>query len=403
MSVKMRILVLSQYFDPDVTAAAFRVTETCDLLIEKGHEVEVITTFPHKSNVLHGPDVDNRVWVRKLEIRKYQGRGTFDYLFHYCSFAVKALFLGIILGIKRRPDVIWATSPPLTCGSAGAIVSLVLRIPLVLDVRDIWPDSAAAAGVVSEDSRWFKLAQSLERFTYSKAREITCVSSSMKQHLCAKAPKKEVSVIFNGIRHSYLAKSLGTSAIEKRIVYAGNLGRAQGVELFVDSFIQSNVKAIDTEWKLVLIGDGVLREAIEQKIARLGAGDQIKVLAPMGKSDLFEYLRASNTLLMGLKDHPALALTIPSKVFDYLAADRPIIAMVAGEAAQLLRNNPYNRIIKPGDGVALTNEFITLTTREYPSEYPISNYSFLKASFIREENTTRLEGVLKHASAKVEA
>ena len=95
MQGKMRILVLSQYFEPDVTAAAFRVTETCDWLNRRGHEVQVITAFPHKSTVSPGPDIEKRSWVRKIGIREYQGRGTLDYLLHYCSFAVKALFLGI--------------------------------------------------------------------------------------------------------------------------------------------------------------------------------------------------------------------------------------------------------------------------------------------------------------------
>jgi len=162
------------------------------------------------------------------------------------------------------------------------------------------------------------------------------------------------------------------------------------------------VNAIDAGWKLMLIGDGVLKEAIKKKIAEFGVGDQIRILPPMGKAELFEYMRASNTLLMGLRSHPALALTIPSKVFDYLAVNRPIIAMVTGEAARLVRDNSYNRVIEPGNGEALAKEFRRLTSREYPSKYPISNHSLLKTSFTREENTMRLEDVLRRASTKVE-
>ena len=398
----MRILVLSQYFYPDVTAAAFRVTETCDLLSQRGHDVQVITAYPHKSGVSPGSDAEKRAWVRKLHIREYKGRGIVDYLLHYWSFAAKTLLLGTVLGIRIRPDVIWATSPPLTCGSVGAIISSILRIPLVLDIRDIWPDSAAAAGVISDDSRWFRLAQSLERFTYRKARALTCVSNTMKQHLCGKVDENRVNVVFNGVSESRLSESSAVSKIEKRIVYAGNLGRAQDVEIFVDSFVRANVNAIDAGWKLMLIGDGVLKEAIKKKIAEFGVGDQIRILPPMGKTELFEYMRASNTLLMGLRSHPALALTIPSKVFDYLAVNRPIIAMVTGEAARLVRDNSYNRVIEPGNGEALAKEFRRLTSREYPSKYPISNHSLLRTSFTREENTMRLEDVLRRASTKVE-
>ena len=402
MSLKMRILVLSQYFYPDVTAAAFRVTETCDLLSQRGHDVQVITAYPHKSGISPGSDAEKRAWARKLHIREYKGRGIVDYLLHYWSFAVKALLLGTFLGFRIRPDVIWATSPPLTCGSVGAIISSVLRIPLVLDVRDIWPDSAAAAGVISEDSRWFRLAQALERFTYRKAQALTCVSKTMKRHLCEKVDEKRVNVVFNGVSESRLSESSVASKIEKRIVYAGNLGRAQNVEIFVDSFIRAKVNLIDAGWKLMLIGDGALKEAIKKKIAKLELDDHIRMLPPMGKAELFEYMAASNTLLMGLKSHPALALTIPSKVFDYLAVNRPIIAMVTGEAARLVRENPYNRVIEPGNGEALAKEFRRLTSREYPSKYPISNHSLLKTSFTREENTMRLEDVLRRVSTKVE-
>ena len=135
------------------------------------------------------------------------------------------------------------------------------------------------------------------------------------------------------------------------------------------------------------------------KVAKLNVGNLIKILSPMRKPELFDYLMSSNTLLLGLKDHPAFALTIPSKVFDYLAMNRPIVAMVSGEAASLLRENPYNKIVPPEDGKALTAELVQLINGVFPSEYPISNHSLLKQTYTREKNTICLEHVLERASS----
>ena len=104
----MKILVFSQFYEPDITAAAFRISETCNLLRRRGHQVQVITAQPHKSSAVAKGNFVEEPWVLKLSIRKYKGRGVFDYLLHYLSFASRALVKGLLLGFRFRPEVIWA-------------------------------------------------------------------------------------------------------------------------------------------------------------------------------------------------------------------------------------------------------------------------------------------------------
>ncbi len=396
----MKILVFSQFYEPDITAAAFRISETCNLLRRRGHQVQVITAQPHKSSAAAKGNFVEEPWVLKLSIRKYKGRGVFDYLLHYLSFASRALVKGLLLGFRFRPEVIWASSPPLFCGSVGALVSMILRVPLILDVRDIWPDSAVAAGMLRQESLSYQLARLLEKFTYRRAHRLTCVSNSMRQYLVSELGHDNVVVIFNGVLEANLDASQPAGKIEKRVVYAGNLGRAQGVEMLVDCFLRLVEHRKDNGWELVLVGDGALKDQIEDKITRFRGGKKAKILAPMLKPDLCEYLKHSGILYIGVKKHPSLAMTIPSKVFDYMAVNRPIVAAVSGESANLIRKNPYNRVIAPEDGDSLTKALVDLIGTGFPSQYPQSNHQFIRQKFTREAGTTLIEDVFRQVIVK---
>src|SRR3954463_10134280 len=145
----MRILVLSQYYIPDVTAAAFRLSETAELLARSGADVVVLTSVPHKSNV-QAPAAHEEltsVRVERSKLKPLTGTGTKAYLFHYLSYVYGTVARGARLWARGwTPDVILASSPPLFVGLAARVLSLLMRRPFVLDVRDIWPDSAVAVG-----------------------------------------------------------------------------------------------------------------------------------------------------------------------------------------------------------------------------------------------------------------
>ena len=141
------ILVVSQFYHPDITAAAFRIRETAEILVALGHRVTVVTAEPHKGAVADETAVDDgQVTVIRVPIEKYQGGGKWRYIRHYLSFMVNAVRYGRH-GVDR-PDVVWASSPPLFVGVAGLILARLLGARFTLDIRDLWPDSAVVVGQI---------------------------------------------------------------------------------------------------------------------------------------------------------------------------------------------------------------------------------------------------------------
>ena len=198
----MRILLISQFFAPDITAAAFRLTDFAQLLAKRGHELQVITTHPYKAQVTEVDDSQfeqQGISVKRCHIKDVVGSGARAYLKHYMSFVRGSVRLGI--GIWRngwRPDVIYVSSPPLFVGLAGRCLAMVFRRPWVFEVRDIWPDTAVAAGQLSPDGRAYRIGRQMERYFYRKADHITCVSRPMSDYLKQES-STDVTVIYNGV------------------------------------------------------------------------------------------------------------------------------------------------------------------------------------------------------------
>ena len=180
----MNILVISQYYAPDITAAAFRISETVELMRLAGHDVRVVTAFPHKSEVSVNEEADRRMGVVRVPVAPIGGGGASRYLNHYLSFMRRSA----IAGLKQRlgswcPAIIWASSPPLFTGLTGRLLSIIYNCPLVFDVRDIWPEFAVSAGQISPTGRAYQVGRILERVLYNSAHHITCVSKAMADYI----------------------------------------------------------------------------------------------------------------------------------------------------------------------------------------------------------------------------
>ena len=395
----MKILVISQFFEPDITAAAFRITETCDLLRKSGHDLLVITTRPHKGTVSTGDGAQSRSWVLRASIRSYHGRGRIDYLMHYLSFLVSGLVSGYFRGRSWQPDVIWATTPPLFVGLLGVLLSKVLRAPLVLDVRDVWPDAVVAAGMLREGSLLYRLGQMMETELYVRARTITCVSKCMKEYIASKCRDTEVVLVYNGVVSSVLEGLPAHREIEERIVYAGNLGRVQGLNVLVSAFDLLIREQADGGRQLVLVGEGALKSLIIQQINNLKIRERVEILGPMPKKELLNYLGKSEILFIGLDSHPSLEITVPSKVFDYLAVGRPIVAALGGEGKDIIGRCSENYLANSSDITSIKNGFKLLIQKASPVTHIECNVDLVREEFTREYSTGVLEEVFSRAVA----
>ncbi len=396
---RLHILIVSQFYAPDITAAAFRITETADLLREDGHDVRVITTFPHKSRVACDDEQDARNGVYRVPVAPVDGGGARRYLSQYFSFVRRSLWLGLKQRLGPwRPDVVWTSSPPIFTGITGYALARFYRCPLVFDVRDVWPQSAVSAGQIREGGRALKLGKQLEKALYNRADHITCVSQAMADYIATRTATP-TTVIYNGVLSKYAAQSR-PAEIRKRILYAGNLGRVQGLDVPIRAFAAAARQGLFNGWTLEFAGGGAVAAELTQLAAQLGMSARILFHPPMGKEQAMREMAQSALLLISLKADDVFELTIPSKVFDYLIVGRPILFGIRGEGRDILNATGGNVAFDPGDERSLFNA-LDLAWREFTTLEAKSaeNPRAVIGKYLREHNCAKLIDVFKGVRA----
>jgi len=340
-----RILVMSQFYYPDITAAAFRIKETVDLLAAMGHSVHVIAARPHKAVVGDSPIDDGNVRVTRAPIVSYVGGGKWNYIAHYLSFMVSSVWAS-----WKHPskfDIVWASSPPLFVGLAGWAVSRLKKAKFVLDIRDIWPDSAATTGQIRADGPMFRMAKLVEKWLYHAADRITCVAQPMAEYIESYNVERP-AVIYNAIPGHYLDAA---EAAEKKsacpaagepltVAYVGNMGYCQNLSLVLAA--AEKLHAADERGvRFLLVGEGAEKAKLEARVRDAGLRN-IEICGAVPKAEALRIAVASSALVLLLKDDGTMDKTIPSKVFDYLAAGRPILFGLQGEARSILASTGGN-------------------------------------------------------------
>lgn len=405
----LRILVITQFFTPDITAAAFRLADTATLLVREGHEVCVVTAEPHKGRAEGDSGehpLPDGLRIERCPIKPILGTGARAYTRHYLSFLRSSIARG--WRIRRsgwRPDVVFASSPPLFTGLSGRIVAGLFRCPLVLDIRDVWPDSAVAAGQLAEDGFAYKIGRWLERYLYRKARHISCVANPMREYIVSQT-KTPVTVAYNGVWRDAASETLGRMSAtvnERTLLYAGNLGHVQELNLLVTVFAALRREGRLKAWRLRLIGAGVQRDNLANQIAELDATEYISLEPPVSRKRVADEFARADALFLNLKRDRALEKTIPSKVFDYLVAARPIVAGLIGEGRDVLESTGANVCCDPGSEDALRGALEEVNQRfaELDRMAPM-NQRLVLERFTREVAAELLLKVFKSVTGRVD-
>lgn len=355
----MRVLVLSQHFIPEVTAGRFRVEPIVEELVRRDHAVQVICAVPnHPRGVIEegyrgsahlrrkvlGADVDY-VWVMTMPTKTLLRRLAF-----YGSYATMASAIGLR---APKPDVILATSPPLPVGAAGAALALRHRAPWVLDVRDVWPEAAVALGELSEGPL-VSAAERLERRLYRSADAMVTVNEAFREQIARRAgTSARVEVIPNGTTRSWLAAgeqspdrgALGLPSDRFIWAYAGNIGLAHGLDIAVEA-----AAMLSEKFMLLIIGAGPRREEIERLAAQVPGG-RVELRPLMPPEEAARHLRAADALLVSERQER----TVASKLYDYGAVGRPVIAACRGELQRVVERAGVGLAVAHGDPQALAD------------------------------------------------
>jgi glycosyltransferase involved in cell wall biosynthesis len=355
----MKVLVIAQYFPPDITAAAFRMFDTARLLEADGYEVHVITARPHRTQI-EGDSAaayDRQIsGVWRTPVARLDGGGFSHYVKHYTSFMIGSGWLGVRQRLAGwKPDVIWASSPPLFVGLSGVALSRLFQVPVVLDVRDLWPASAVGAGQLSARGRCYRYGEKMEKYVYDRAAHITCVARPMQEYIRART-ETPVTVVYNGAKTSdiVIGHAAGNGAKNSyTLLYAGNLGRAQQLDLLLRAWVNVHRRNGRRCWTMKLLGAGAVEKDLKELARRLGANGSVVFAPPVSREDARREMMAAAALSVSLQANEAFARTIPSKVFDCMAVGRPVLAGVAGEAREILESTGANVCYEPGNQPSL--------------------------------------------------
>jgi colanic acid biosynthesis glycosyl transferase WcaI len=357
----MRLLIFSQYYTPE---PLLRASTLAPSLVERGHDVTVVTGFPCYPEGKLYPGYKVRMWeierldgvqVIRLPIFADHSQSVLRRMAYYGSFAAAASLA--VPTLQGRYDVAFVYCTPPTVGVPALFARWLRGIPLVLDVQDLWPESASASGIRTS-SALLSVMDLLARCTYRSASAVLALSPGFKRALVAKGvPEGKVFVVPNWAdedtyrpmpRDERLAASLGFAG-RFNVVYGGNIGLAQGLRTVIDAAaLLRDLPAV----QITLVGDGIERPELE-RLAREKGLTNVRFLGRRPAAEMPSIYALADVLLLHLRRDPLFAVTVPSKTVAYLASGRPILAAVEGDAADIVVLGGAGLVCPPDDPVAM--------------------------------------------------
>lgn len=346
----MRLLVLSFYFRPDLSAGSFRATSLVAELsrqAEAGDEISVLTTQPnrYRSFDVEAEDEEQvgNVCIRRMPVPQHSS-GMLDQARSYVAFAGSVL--RDVWNHDRGYDVVFATSARLGTGALGAAVARRVGAPLYLDVRDLFLLNLSDMFARTPQRIVVPLLRNVERWTIGTASRVSVVSPGFLTYLRSLRRDLEYRVYTNGIDEEFLGvdfRSRRSSADEASVVlYAGNVGEGQGLEHVVPEAASRLAPGVEF-W---VVGDGGRRRALKERLRHAGEGT-VRLLDPVPRKRLIELYRRADVLFLHLNDYEAFRRVLPSKVFEYAATGKPLLAGVEGVAREFIEEHVSNSSVFP--------------------------------------------------------
>ena len=405
----MRIVYLHQYFLTPDMAGSTRSFEMARRLVAAGHEVHMVTTDQRARGGGFGWRSSEEAGIRVHWAAVAYGNemGFVRRVVAFLKFAAMATAKTVGL----RPDVIFATSTPLTIAIPALAASRWKRVPFVFEVRDMWPDVPIAMGVL-RNPVLVGLARWLERTAYQRAAHIVALAPGMKEDIVAKGiPDERVSVIPNGcdlelfstVRDARSPRDefpwLGT---RKMVLYAGSIGLVNGVDYLVR--VAAEAIRLDPEIRFVIIGDGRLKEDVRRLAARESVlGRNLFMLDSVPKRDLVRWLRAAD-LILALITGPRVLWkdAVQNKFFDALAAGKPIASNFDGWQSQLAVEADVGLVLDSSDPAKAARQIAAAVASEPGPEFDKRARELAQTRFSRDDLARRLEEVLVGAAVPSE-
>jgi glycosyltransferase involved in cell wall biosynthesis len=410
----MRILMLTQLFQPEpnhLKGIAFARE-----LVERGHDVEILTGFPNYPGGKLYPGYRMRraqrelmdgIPVNRVALYPSHDRSGIRRFLNYASFAMSAGLQGSFH--VRAPDVIHVYQGPATLAAPAMVLGRQFRAPYVLDVQDLWPDSVAASGMLKIPGGLPLLHRWCDR-TYRNAAEIVVLSEGYRDTLVKRSvPREKLHVIYNWTDECEYPDEIPSDPAEGvfdptgkfNIVYAGNLGSVQNLSSVLRAAARLNEDLPHV--RFVLVGGGVEQQALQRLAVDLRLTN-VRFVPRQPAAKIRQILSRADALLMHLRDAPLSGIGIPQKTQAYLSAGRPILAALPGEAGEMVMQAGAGIQIPPDEPEAMVRGVRELACRTEAqlAEMGRRGRSFYESKLSFRVGVSRMEAVFQKAALRRE-
>lgn len=393
-----KILIMTQNFYPVIGSSGNRNKNLYQLLKQHGFDVTVLTTepaYPNKNlyqddKFWDDPELnDNSDIIRvKLSSNKFESK-ILGRLFFYLEIAY--LFRKKLRQIKKSNefDYIIISTPPIFIFSAGALAAKLFNAKMILDVRDLWPDTLTGIKKL-HFKPILKIFQRYEKRMYNKADEIVINSEGFRKHIESKMKrKKTITFIPNGAREYELENK--EEQDEFSVIYTGNLGLAQDVEK-----IQELAKRLHNEnIKFKVIGYGYKANDFIQFV-KDNKLTNVSITKPTTRNESLKAIKSCQVAVAFLNHEEVFNTVLPGKIIDYITCRTPVIASVDGQSANLIEQHEVGYVARDGDVNEIVNRIKNV--RDNPEKRSQMQHNceiLLRKYFLWEQNIKKLVKLLK--------
>jgi len=399
----MHILLIHQAFAALDEPGGTRHYELARSLAHRGHRVTVIASpISYLTGVQSSPrgvkvesTENGQITILRTYAYSAIHRSFLHRLVGFFSFMATSFWAGVKV---QKVDLVWGTSPPIFQGVTAWLLARLKRVPFLLEVRDLWPAFAVEVGVLKQP--WLiRASEWLESFLYRHADQLMINSPGFRDHILARGGKS-IELIPNGADPRMFNPDDRGTAFRRKYhlegkfiaLYAGAHGMSNDLGTLLDA---AEILKVHLEIAIVLLGDG------KEKPALIGAAaqrqlDNVHFISSVPKAEMAEALAASDACIAILKPVPLYATVYPNKVFDYMAAGRPVVLAIDGVIREVVEKAQAGIFSPPGDSSSLAEAILSMSVDpESAQAMGKRGRAYVKAHFDRAALGEKLADVLE--------
>jgi len=396
----MHILLIHQYFLEKNEGGGSRFNEMTRIWAERGQEITVIAGMVHYAKGVKSPAYKGKFIVRemggeKVTVFRCHASGAYNVnfigrLWSYFSFVISSSICCMVM-VHNKPDLVLATSPPLTVALTAMFVSFVKKAPLVFEVRDLWPESAIDTGVLT-NKILITMAYGLEAAIYKKAALVNTLTPAFQKTLVEKKglAASKLLMIPNAADFDipdYLHRTFDKQAFRREYAisarFVATYVGAHGVANHLEQIIETAELVRDYDILFLLIGDGMQKPLLKELAATRHLSN-VRFIDTVPKDIVYRFILASNAGISALKKCDTFKTIYSNKTFDYMACKRPVIMAIDGISRELVESAQCGLFVRPEDPLDFKDKLLFyFNNPKIAEKHGENGYNYAKQHFDR--------------------